>query len=44
MLGLQVRAPGHLVFKFIIVLLQDFHGLGVSHMGKFRFHHMAQAL
>ena len=39
MLRLQVAAPGYLVVKGIVVLLQDVYGLRVGYMGEFRLGH-----
>ena len=44
MLRLQVTAPGHLVVKGIIVLLQNLNGFRVGHMGEIGISHMLQAL
>ena len=40
MLRLQVAAPGHLILKFLVVLFQNFDGLGVGHMSEIRICHM----
>ena len=42
-LGLQVAAPGYLVFEFVVVLFQKFNGLCISYMCKIGICHMVQA-
>ena len=42
MLGLQIAPPCHLIFKFIIVLLQNLNGLGIGHMPELRVQHMGK--
>ena len=44
MLGLQVRPPAHLVFKLVVVLLQNLHRIGVAHPHKIRRDYVLQAL
>ena len=43
MLCLKVAAPADFVIKFIIVLLQQFNGLCVSHTAEIRSSHMLQS-
>ena len=44
MLGLQVAAPGYLIFKLVVVLLQNLNCLRVGHMAELRIHYMVQAV
>ena len=44
MLCLKIHPPGHLVFKPIVMLLQQLNRLCVGHPGKIRLCHMMQTI
>ena len=44
MLGLQIRAPGNLVFEILIILLQDLDRLRVRHSGELRGYYVMETV
>ena len=44
MLGLQVNAPAYFILEVVIVLFQQFDGIGVAHAGKIAVGNQLQTL